>query len=134
MPQENTEHLIRASFESLNLKKGGSHFDEWWHEDGEFINASEDPDHEPHRGVGAIRAQAQDWFDAFPDLRLEPMEIRANGDRAFVWTHLSGHGADSGIAMDMELAQVITLEGGRIRRIEEYSDRVEALEAVGLSE
>jgi ketosteroid isomerase-like protein len=60
------------------------------------------------------------------------MEIRANGDRAFVWTHVSGHGADSGIAMDMELAQVITLEGGRIRRIEEYSDRAEALEAVGL--
>ena len=134
MSQQDTEDLIRASFESLNLEKGGSHFDEWWHEDGEFINAREDPDHETHRGVGAIRAQAQDWFDAFPDLRLEPMEVRANGDRAFVWTHLSGHGADSGIAMDMELAQVITLEGGRIRRIEEYVDRAEALEAVGLSE
>ena len=58
-----------------------------------------------HGGLGAIRAQAQNWFDAFPDLRLEPMEIRANGDRAFVWTHLSGHGADSGIAMDMELVR-----------------------------
>jgi ketosteroid isomerase-like protein len=34
----------------------------------------------------------------------------------------------------MELAQVITLEGGRIRRIEEYSDRAEALDALGLSE
>ena len=62
------------------------------------------------------------------------MEIRANGDRAFVWTHQFGHGAESGIAMDMELAEVWTLEGGRIRRIEEYFDRAEALEAVGLAE
>ena len=49
-------------------------------------------------------------------------------------THYSGHGAESGIAMDMELAEVWTLEGGRIRRIEEYFDRAEALAAVGLSE
>jgi ketosteroid isomerase-like protein len=134
MSQENTEDLIRASYESLNLKKGGSHFDEWWHVDGEFINAREDPDHETHRGIEAIRTQAQAWFDAFPDLRLEPMEIRANGDRAFVWTHIYGHGADSGIAIDMDLAQVFTLQGGKIRRIEEFSDRTEALEAVGLRE
>jgi hypothetical protein len=34
----------------------------------------------------------------------------------------------------MELAEIWTLEGGRIRRIEEYFDRAEALDAVGLSE
>jgi ketosteroid isomerase-like protein len=133
MSQENVEDLIRASYESLNLDKGGAH-EEWWHDDGEFINAREDPDHATHRGVSAIRAQAKAWFDAFLDLRVEPVEIRANGDRVFVWTHMFGHGADSGIAMDMELAQVVTLEGGRIRRVEEYFERSEALEAVGLSE
>ena len=134
MSQPSTEDLIRASYESLNVKKGGSHFDEWWHDDGELINAHEDPDHPSHPGVGAIRAHAQAWFDAFPDLCLEPVEIRATGDRAFVWTHLSGHGADSGVAVDMDHAQVFTLEGGRIRRIEAYFDRAEALAAVGLSE
>ena len=135
MSQLSTEDLIRASYESLNLEKGGSHFDEWWHDDGEFINARGDlDDHASHRGVGAIRAHAQTWFRAFPDLRLEPVEIRANGDRAFVWTHLSGHGVDSGIAMGMDHGQVFTLEGGRIRRIEAYFDRAEALAAVGLSE
>ena len=133
MSQDSTEDLVRASYESLNLEKGGS-TEEWWHEDGEFVNAREDPDHATYRGVDAIRAQAERWFEAFPDLRVEPMEIRGDGDRAFVWVHLSGHGADSGIAMDMELAQVFTLEGGRIRRIEEYFDRAEALKAVGRSE
>ena len=135
MSQLSTEDLIRACYESLNFTKGGSHFDEWWHKDSEFINAGEDlDDHASHPGVGAIRAHAQTWFHAFPDLRLEPVEIRANGDRVFVWTHLSGHGADSGIAMEMNHAQVFTLQGGRIQRIEAYFDRAEALAAVGLAE
>jgi ketosteroid isomerase-like protein len=46
----------------------------------------------------------------------------------------TGHGADSGIAMEMELAHVVALGGGRTRRIKEYFDRAEALEAAGLPE
>jgi hypothetical protein len=36
--------------------------------------------------------------------------------------------------MTMELAHVFTLEGQKTRRLEEYFDREEALEAVGLRE
>jgi ketosteroid isomerase-like protein len=52
----------------------------------------------------------------------------------FVWVRFSGHGADSGVAMEMKLAHVLTLEGQKMRRLEEYFDRDEALEAVGLRE
>ena len=104
-----------------------------WHPDGEFINAREDPDHAVYRGIDAITEQHQGWFDAYPDLRVEPLEIKANGDRVFVWARFTGHGADSGAAMEMELAHVITVEDGRTRRMEEYFDRDEALRAVGLS-
>jgi ketosteroid isomerase-like protein len=130
MSQENVEDLIRLGYESFNRGEGPS--EEFWLADGEFVNSRDDPDHATHSGIDAIRAQNQDWFDAYPDLRVEPIEIRANGDRAFVWVHFSGHGADSGIPMDMELAHVWTLEGGRIRRIEEYFGRADALEAAGL--
>jgi hypothetical protein len=34
----------------------------------------------------------------------------------------------------MELAQVLTVKGGKIRRLEEYSERADGLEAAGLSE
>ena len=34
--------------------------------------------------------------------------------------------------MEMELAHVLTIEGGRTRRIQVYFDRAEALQAVGL--
>jgi hypothetical protein len=33
----------------------------------------------------------------------------------------------------MEMAHVVTVEDGKFRRIEEYSDRRVALEAIGLS-
>jgi ketosteroid isomerase-like protein len=81
-----------------------------------------------------VRKQHAGWFDAYPDLQVEPLEIRVNGDRVFVWTRFTGHGADSGAAMEMELAHVVTIEGERTRRIQEYFDRAEALQAAGLTE
>jgi hypothetical protein len=73
-------------------------------------------------------------MDAYPDLRVDPVEVLTSGSRAFVWGHWSGHGAGSGVPIAMEMAQVFTVEDDRIRRIEEYMDRSEALKAVGLEE
>jgi ketosteroid isomerase-like protein len=103
-----------------------------WHPDGEYINSREDPDHATYRGIDAITKQHQGWSDSYPDLRVEPLELRSNGDRVFVWVRFTGHGAESGAAMEMELAHVVTLDGRRTRRIEEYLDRAEALQAAGL--
>jgi ketosteroid isomerase-like protein len=105
-----------------------------WREDGEFINAREDPDHATYRGIDAIRKQHQGWFDAYPDLHVEPLEVRVCGDKAFAWVHFTGHGADSGVAMEMELAHVITSSGDRTVRMQEFFDRDEALRAAGLSD
>jgi ketosteroid isomerase-like protein len=131
LPPDNVEDLIRWGYHWFNREKEPS---PTWLPDGEFVNAREDPDYATYRGIDAIRKQHQGWFDSYPDLRVEPLEIRVNGDRVFVWTHFSGHGADSGAAMTMELAHVFTLEGQKTRRLEEYLDREEALEAVGLRE
>jgi ketosteroid isomerase-like protein len=122
------------------IRSGYAHFNRehepppTWLPDGEFVNSREDPDHATYSGIEAIRAQHQGWFDAYPDLQVEPLEILAKGDRAFVWVHFSGHGADSGVAMDMELAHVLTFDDeGRTRRLEEFFDRAEGLAAAGLS-
>jgi hypothetical protein len=37
-------------------------------------------------------------------------------------------------AVEMELAHVATVAGGRTRRVQEYCDRAEALAAVGLGD
>ena len=131
MSPENAEELVRWGYDWFNREKEPP---PTWLADGEFVNSREDPDHATYHGIDAIRQQHQGWFDSYPDLRVEPLEIRSNGDRVFAWVRFTGHGADSGIAMEMELAHVLTLEGGRTKRIEEYFDRAEALEAVGLEE
>jgi ketosteroid isomerase-like protein len=126
------EELVRWGYAYFNREHGPP---PTWHPDGEFVNAREDPDHATYSGIEAIRAQHQGWFDAYPDLHLEPREIRVNGDHVFIWVHFSGHGADSGLAMDMELAHVLTIdEEGRTRRLEEFFDRAEGLAAAGLGE
>ncbi len=129
MSPEETEALVRQGYEWFNREKQPP---PTWLPDGEYINAREDPDHATYRGIDAISKQHQGWVDAYPDLRVEPLEIRVNGARVFVWTRFTGHGADSGAAMQMELAHVLTLKGKRTRRIVEYLDRAEALEAAGL--
>ncbi len=70
------EDLIRWSYEWFNREKEPP---PTWLPDGEFINSREDPDHGIHRGIEAIRKQHQGWVDSYPDLRVEPVEIRANG-------------------------------------------------------
>jgi ketosteroid isomerase-like protein len=58
--------------------------------------------------------------------------VLVNDHRVLVWAHWSGHAARSQAPVDMMMAQVLTLEGGKVRRCEEYFDRAEALESVVL--
>jgi ketosteroid isomerase-like protein len=102
--------------------------------DAEYQAAREDPDSAIHRGIDAITRQFQGWLDAYPDLTVEPLEAKASGDQVFLWVRFSGHGAESGIPMEMELAHLITIREGRATRTVEYMDRAEALEAAGLRE
>ena len=71
--------------------------------------------------------------ETYPDLRVDPIEILVNGDRALVWARWSGHGKGSGVPIKMEMAQVVTIEDRKIRRVEEYMDRAKALDVVGLA-
>jgi ketosteroid isomerase-like protein len=131
MSQE-IEDFIRSVYDRFN---GGERLPsaDVWHDDGVYVNPSDDPDPDTHRGLHAITKQFQRWIETDPDLRVDPLEILVNGDRVLVWARWSGHGAGSGVPIEMEMAQVCTIENGKVRRIEEYMDRAKALEAAGLS-
>ena len=105
----------------------------FWHPDAEYHVARDDPDSAVHRGIVAIRQQFASWEEAYPDLRVEVLDARANGDQVFLWVRFVGHGATSGIPIDMELAQLYTMRDGKAAKAVEYMDRDEALEAGGLS-
>jgi ketosteroid isomerase-like protein len=131
MSQENTDRVL-ASYEWGNRERKLARA--WWHDDGEYLNASEDPDHAAYRGVDAVERLFDSWIEAYPDVQVHPLEARANGDRVFVWVRFSGTAAQSGVPLTMEIAHVVTLEAGKVRRLEEYFDRSDALKAVGLAE
>ena len=105
----------------------------FWHEDAEYHAAREDPDSAVHRGIEAVRRQFASWLEAYPDLRVEVLDSRSNGDKVLLWVRFVGRGAASGIPLDMELAHLYTMREGKAARAEEYMDRDEALEAAGLT-
>ena len=135
--------VVREGFARFNADEGGL---EWRlrtlsemmaiyvQPDAEYETDSRDPDTSIHRGIDAITRHLANWFEAYPDLRTEPVEAKAKGDKVFVWLRFSGHGAESKVPIEMELAHVITLRDGKWARTVEYADRAEALEAVGLRE
>jgi ketosteroid isomerase-like protein len=102
--------------------------------DAEYHAAREDPDHAIHRGIDTVGQQFARWVESYPDLTVEPLDAKGNGDKVFLWVRFSGHGEGSGVPVDMELAHVITIRDGKAARTVEYFDRAEALEAAGLRE
>lgn len=134
MPQENVDFVL-ASYEWGNRERAAGRRGfarDWWHEDGEYVNSRQDPDHAVYRGIAAIEALFDSWIAAYPDVEAHPLEARASGDRVFAWVRFTGHSAAGAMPLEMEMAHVVTLEDGRIRRLEEYFDRTEALAAAGL--
>jgi len=131
MSQENLDFVLEGY---ARFNAGERRPELWfWHPDAEYHVASEDPDSTVRRGIEAIRQQFASWLEAYPDLTVEVLDTRANADRVFAWVRFVGHGATSGIPIDMELAHLYTMRDGKAAQLAEYMDRDEALEAAGLS-
>jgi ketosteroid isomerase-like protein len=102
--------------------------------DIDWVAAREDPDAATHRGREGVREYVQQWIDAVGFLRVEPLEYVDAGDRVVAFVRFIGQGAVSGVPVNVEQAQVVTIKERKVERVEEYFDRAEALEAAGLSE
>src|SRR5262245_56456642 len=127
------ETVVRSGFERFNAGERDPS-PELWHHDARWVPDRRDPEPAPYLGLDAITGVFRSWVEGYPDLRVDPLETRATGGRVFAWVRFSGHGASSKVAIEMERAIVYTVERGRIRLVEEFFDRYEALEAAGLSE
>jgi ketosteroid isomerase-like protein len=132
-PNASPEEFLREGYSYFNtLDRTAS--PDWFHEDAVYAASREDPDSATHVGREAVAAQFARWVEAYPDLTVEPLDVRAGtSERVFAWVRFSGSGAESGLPIAMELAVVWTLREGKIARIAEYSDRDEALAAAGLA-
>ena len=73
----------------------------------------------------------QGWSD---DLTWEPTSFRDVDDRVVVRVEFAGHGRVSGAQFSGRVFAVYTVREGEIVRIDDFADRAQALEAVGLRE
>jgi uncharacterized protein len=134
MSQENVEVVregwdawIRGDLSGLfrqfdpNVVWDTSHFHDW-------------PESTYH-GIEGIERFLSEWRDVWDGLEVDVEDVRAVPDGRVVSLILQrGKGRSSGLAMEMEMAQVATLRNGKVTRLDNYEDRAEALAAVGLPE
>jgi ketosteroid isomerase-like protein len=124
--------FIRGLYEAHN--ESGADFPDvllrdYLHDDVEFVQFAAAPGAATHRGAAEVAALFRDRFEAgamrVEDLELTPLDER----RALASFRISMLGARSGLETAMRLWNLLTLEGSRIVRVEEFSDEGAALAA-----
>jgi ketosteroid isomerase-like protein len=88
----------------------------------------------PFHGLDAMRDDFERWASTFEDLEVSAEEFIDAGDRVLVTAYHRGRGRTSRVEVDGRFYEVYTLRDGKVVRVDEYVERAEALEAVGLSE
>ena len=87
-----------------------------------------------HHGHAGYRHVWRSMLDGFEDLTLEPEELLDLGDRVMSVTRISGHGSGSGVPFNQLLFQVFSFRRGLVVKQEDFGERGQALEAMGLSD
>jgi ketosteroid isomerase-like protein len=86
------------------------------------------------RGLEAMTRAALEWIQTFDRLRVQAERFIEAGDSVVIFTRHRGNAKESGLPIEAEFADVLTLRDGLVVRLDQYRDRDEALEAVGLRE
>ena len=94
------------------------------------------PDEPQHlQGVPVMLEFWEQMRTAWDDLTREPLEfIQAPGERVVVLVRQSGRGRESGVPVEIHFFHLLTIRDGRVRKVEVFRDRADALEAAGLRE
>lgn len=134
MAQENVEILSES-------------WDLWVHGDAEGMFERFDPEivwdlthfrewpDRTYRGIEGVRRFLREWLEVWDAYEVGIDETVAAPDgRVVVLAWQRGKGRHSGLPMEMEWAQIVTVRDGKVMRVENYASRDEALEAAGLPE
>ena len=131
MSRENVE-VVRRAFEAFRRR------------DWQSFIAPFDPDIEwhdrPEAGLGTfhghdgVRRFFQTILEAWEHYDARAEDIIGAGDQVVVFIHQTARGSASGVDVEERIAGVFRLHGGKVCYVRIYTDRNEALEAVGLSE
>jgi ketosteroid isomerase-like protein len=112
---------------------------------GEFWNAEpyaddvvfvrSGPDGGEYHGIEGLTAAWRDFLAAWDDFRIQTEGVATGADGMYVLLlRLLGRGKGSGVTIDAEVANVVTMRDGLIARLEMHWDRDAALTAAGAGE
>jgi ketosteroid isomerase-like protein len=106
-----------------------------YHPDIELRDLQHPPDSpELMRGSEAVMAYLEQWEQAFDEFTAEIEEYIDAGDRVITMTHWRAIGKDSGLAVDLRVADVFEFADGKVvRATMSYADKHAALKALGLA-
>jgi ketosteroid isomerase-like protein len=91
-------------------------------------------DEGPSYGFDAMRSDWERWASAFEELEVTAEEFIDAGDHVLVTAYHRGRGRGSGVEVDTRFYELYTLRDGKVVRVDEFTDRPDALEAAGLRE
>jgi ketosteroid isomerase-like protein len=146
MSEENVE-IVHRFYESLNKWLAS-----YWSDPGQSLEQSpgleEVFDHldpaaewdwlfspETFRGREQLLQAVADYLETVSDWRVEIEELIDRGqDRVLSIGRVVARGKGSGTPVLQPLFSVITVRSGKVARIEDHTDRAEALEAAGRSD
>ena len=85
-------------------------------------------------GIEGVQRYFGDLVSVFGDVTSEVEEWVDAGDQVVAMVRSYGRGRRSGVPVDMLEAHLWTIRDGRLRRLQTFATKAEALEAAGLSE
>jgi ketosteroid isomerase-like protein len=131
MSRENVE-IVRRVYEEFN--RTGVPPAQLFHNDAEFDPSRALPDAEVLRGAEQFLALIADYSSAFEDFRVDAEALMDGGDHVVAVVRDGGRLKGSGSEIWNRFVHVWTLRDRKVVRWASYSDKAEALEAVGLHE
>jgi ketosteroid isomerase-like protein len=128
MPHDDVE-ILRAAYEALNRGDipgtvAVLDADAEWHEHSEL------PEADSYRGREVIQSFLESFLESWDDFRQEVEDLIAEDGKVLILLHMIGQGKGSGIRVEARYAHLWTMREGRGVRVDTYTDREEALEAL----
>ena len=132
MSQENVE-VVRRAIEAWN-EGGPESAKRFWAEDFEWHDPPTLPDPRVVRGRDAAVAYLTDQRTVVGDLKVTLIDVRDRGEAVVLRIETTLHGAESGVDVLGEFAQMVEVADGTLQRVRLFMTWEEALEAAGLRE
>ena len=129
MSEENAE-IVRRTVESFNRWTLAP---ECFDPEVEYTTQPDAPMHTTYKGLDGLARSMESLKEVWEIIEAEVREFIGSGDVlvALLHFHLRGH---SGVELEADQAWAYWMREGKIRRMEQYGSKREALQAAGLSE